>query len=83
MCKLHGVKLVKGIKIFESISTKIYRCFKNHVNEKFPEKSYYYHYHKNNTGKFLSSIFIFLIFLLLVHAIRNFEQNSGSRFCTF
>ena len=35
-----GVRLVKGIKIFESISTKIYRCFKNHFNEKFPEKSY-------------------------------------------
>ena len=83
MCKLHGVRLVKGIKIFESISTKIYRCFTNHVNENFLEKSYYYYYRKNNTGKFLPSIFIFLIFLFLVHAIRNFEQNLGSRFCTF
>ena len=30
MCKLHGVRLIKGIKIFESmLKTKIYRSISN------------------------------------------------------
>ena len=77
-----GVGLLKELKflrVFQSKSTVVLKIklMKNLLNKS------YYHYHKNSTGKFLSSIFIFLISLLLVHAIRNFEQNLGSSFCAF
>ena len=33
MCKLHGVRLIKGIKIFESMFHQILP-FEGHINEK-------------------------------------------------
>ena len=33
MCKLHGVRLIKGIKIFESMLTNQNLSFENHADE--------------------------------------------------